>query len=145
MQESLCYHHMSWAGFADHITRVYGEGIVTAKRSYRIFVEHFVRRLVKAYNLERTYECPSTTSARQKVLALLDIIGRDSAVFPWARAHMCTDCTHPKQYRHDLAAGIDRAPENAVAELENRDNNGRNNVRSPVITKYHLRTLTLNA
>lgn len=118
-QEDLMYRHMSWAGFSDHFIRRYGIKAMTPKTSHRLFVEHFIRRLIAAYHLTQRFTCPASSSAKVKVQEFLRLVGNNGSVMRWHRAHVCSDCTHQKKYYQ--AENGNNVPENAVAGVHDAE------------------------
>jgi hypothetical protein len=121
MQERLTYSHMSWAGFSSYFNDLYrfsndGEDILSTDTSKRIFVEHFVRRLIVIYNLHDTYMCPSTCDSDKKVKSLLQLVRGNSAILLQERQHICTECTHAKRY-HNQTVPHPNVPVHAVADV----------------------------
>jgi hypothetical protein len=122
MQQALVYYnHMSWTGFMNYFNEVHGNGdAFSFENSRRLFVEHFIRRLIRAYEVEHAYRPSKEADATTKVRAFLELLGPRSKLVPLARRHACGKCTHARKPGNQ-APNLN-VPINAVAEVNDEVN-----------------------
>jgi hypothetical protein len=118
-QQHLLSKHMSWTSFADWYncshTPVHK---LTAKQSHRLFVEHAVRSISTAYNLDEIFHCRANPTTEDLTCAALDWFCKDN-ILPGGHEHTCNKCTHEKHPRRPNPANAQpNLGQFAVAEVD---------------------------
>ncbi|KAF7358174.1 hypothetical protein MVEN_00865800 [Mycena venus] len=85
-ENALHQFHSGWSNFAD----------------WRLFLEHFSRRLLVAHNKDTTFRCEAHPSSRLLAEEVHRTIGINGGVLPSSMSHGCTGCTRVKRYHSDL-------------------------------------------
>ncbi|KAK7033846.1 hypothetical protein R3P38DRAFT_2699468, partial [Favolaschia claudopus] len=65
---------------------------------WRLFVEHFARRLLKFHGKADLFTCNAHSATKILVDAVRKVIGQDGGVIAKALDHGCLDCTHVKRF-----------------------------------------------
>ncbi|KAK7041012.1 hypothetical protein R3P38DRAFT_3179515 [Favolaschia claudopus] len=123
LQESAVHRmHAGWSNLADLVNDFTGnQRKLTYRQSQRLFVEHFSRRLLLFHSREN-FSCDAHPSTRSLAEAVRAEIGVNGGILESAMTHGCTNCTHLKRYRSDLAAaGANFGQAQGVAGLENEE------------------------
>ncbi|KAK6996147.1 hypothetical protein R3P38DRAFT_2655422 [Favolaschia claudopus] len=111
--------HAGWSNLAELINDFTGtQRKLTYRQSQRLFVEHFSRRLLHFHKRDN-FSCDAQPSTKLLAEAVRREIGVNGGFLESAMAHGCTNCTHLKRYRSDLAAeGANFGDAQGVAGVE---------------------------
>ncbi|KAI0755362.1 hypothetical protein C8Q80DRAFT_1266830 [Daedaleopsis nitida] len=102
-EHSLLRFRAGWSNFANWVNDILStKPHLTARQSYRIFIEHFARRLLRAHRLDQTFTVSAELSAPALAKAVRNHVDAAGGVLPGALEHGCSDCTHLKRYLSDL-------------------------------------------
>ncbi|KAK7002137.1 hypothetical protein R3P38DRAFT_3326656 [Favolaschia claudopus] len=114
--------HAGWSNLADLVNDFTGnQRKLTYRQSQQLFVEHFSRPLLLFHSREN-FSCDAHPSTRSLAEAVRAEIGVNGGILESAMTHGCTNCTHLKRYRSDLAAaGANFGQAQGVAGLENEE------------------------
>ena len=121
-QEHMVNHmRATWSSFANWLNTTHGPSIITLRQAYRLFVEHFLRRLVNAHEINDTFTIPAECNTQTMVKEALAFFGKGGGRAPGAMFHVCQDCTHEKRYV-DVMLSVDHN-DHGVVEGDFTDTN----------------------
>lgn len=112
-QAQAILQHQTFSGYAAHFNRTYGphgaaaltDGLddlsrptMTNDQSFRMFVEHMIRLVAAASDLQTVFNTINDPPIDILVKEANQVL-TGTGILPGAREHSCTLCMHPKRYR----------------------------------------------
>ncbi|TDL15344.1 hypothetical protein BD410DRAFT_900077 [Rickenella mellea] len=119
-EKALLRFRAGWSNFAEWINSIADSNEMTPRRSQRLFLEHFSRRLIVAQNREAEFLCPAHPNATNFAKTIRNLVGKDGGTFTKWLKHGCQDCTHEKRFHADLETeGAIMDNNEGVADMDN--------------------------